>query len=297
MEQNDKIFEQFKNLAQSSEVPPFSSIDKVWDKVEHKLDKKVLKKENKLWKKIAVAASVLLIISITYFNIKTTQKEIITNDKIVNAPITKEDKTEITSLESTTTENQEENLTIKKDADKILQEQLSNTPTVATTTNKEVEDKGTKISSNTSKKDKQVSEYDDSAWLVDRRFDSRGVVYQQSETTVADVAVVAEKASQKTKKEDPIIVVNGEVQKNIDLENEEFETIIHLTNPLYIINGVYYTEQEVFGPNPTSPYSPIKKQKIESITVLEPEKAQKIYGEKGKEGIVIIYTKNGKPKD
>ena len=65
MEQNDKIFEQFKNLAQSSEVPPFSSIDKVWDKVEHKLDKKVLKKENKLWKKIAVAASVLLIISIT----------------------------------------------------------------------------------------------------------------------------------------------------------------------------------------------------------------------------------------
>ena len=84
MEQNDKIFEQFKNLAQSSEVPPFSSIDKVWDKVEHKLDKKVLKKENKLWKKIAVAASVLLIISITYFNIKTTQKEIITNDKKIS---------------------------------------------------------------------------------------------------------------------------------------------------------------------------------------------------------------------
>ena len=30
-----------------------------------------------------------------------------------------------------------------------------------------------------------------------------------------------------------------------------------------------YTEQELFGPNPTSPYAPLNKQKIESISILK----------------------------
>ena len=56
-----------------------------------------------------------------------------------------------------------------------------------------------------------------------------------------------------------------------------------------------YTEQELFGPNPTSPYTPLSEQEIDSITVLQQEKAITIYGQKGKKGVVIISTKNGKP--
>ena len=56
-----------------------------------------------------------------------------------------------------------------------------------------------------------------------------------------------------------------------------------------------YSEEELFGPNPTSPYSPLNKQLIETISILQDEKAVSIYGEKGKNGVVIITTKDGKP--
>ena len=41
-------------------------MEKVWSRVEEKLDKKELKKASQLWKKWAVAASILLGISIGY---------------------------------------------------------------------------------------------------------------------------------------------------------------------------------------------------------------------------------------
>lgn len=52
----------------------------------------------------------------------------------------------------------------------------------------------------------------------------------------------------------------------------------------------------MFGPKPTSPYTPLDKQDIISLNILLEEEAIKIYGEKGKKGVVIVTTKNGKPK-
>ena len=37
------------------------------------------------------------------------------------------------------------------------------------------------------------------------------------------------------------------------------------------------------------------RDRIESISILPPEKAVSIYGEKGKKGVVIVTTKDGKP--
>ena len=68
-----------------------------------------------------------------------------------------------------------------------------------------------------------------------------------------------------------------------------------LPDPLYIINGVSYSEKELFGSKPSSPYAPLSKLKIETISILQDEKATAIYGEKGKKGVVIITTKTGKP--
>ena len=94
-----------------------------------------------------------------------------------------------------------------------------------------------------------------------------------------------------------MVIVNGEVSKKqlSNLDEEEIDSVLELPEPLYIINSVYYTEKELFGPNPTSPYAPLNKQKIETISVLQPEKAVTIYGEKGKKGVVIVTTKDGKP--
>ena len=79
------------------------------------------------------------------------------------------------------------------------------------------------------------------------------------------------------------------------MTDEEVESVEYLDDPLYIINGVEYTEKELFGPNPTSPYYPLDKQEITSTTVFQGESATNLYGEKGKKGVVIISTKNKKP--
>jgi hypothetical protein len=80
-----------------------------------------------------------------------------------------------------------------------------------------------------------------------------------------------------------------------DLEDDEIETVVELKEPLYVINGVYYSEEELFGSNPTSPYAPLSKQEIETIVVLQEKDAVPVYGEKGRKGVVIVSTKNGKP--
>ena len=101
------------------------------------------------------------------------------------------------------------------------------------------------------------------------------------------------------KKLPPLVIINGKKSKASELNNipkEDLEAVIVLHDPIYIINGVMYTEQEVFGPNPTSPYAPLHKQDIISTTILQEEDALKAYGEKGKKGVVIIKTKEGKPK-
>ena len=64
MENNDKIFEQFKKAADNVAPKDFSSMENVWSRVEEKLDNKVLKKETKIWKKIAVAAVLLMSFSL-----------------------------------------------------------------------------------------------------------------------------------------------------------------------------------------------------------------------------------------
>jgi TonB-dependent SusC/RagA subfamily outer membrane receptor len=85
-------------------------------------------------------------------------------------------------------------------------------------------------------------------------------------------------------------------RKLADVEYDNLETIKVLPDPLYIINGVQYTEQELFGSKPTSPYAPLSKLDIYTISILQEEKATAIYGEKGKKGVVIITTKSGKPE-
>jgi hypothetical protein len=98
-------------------------------------------------------------------------------------------------------------------------------------------------------------------------------------------------------KKEPLLVINGQATKYSvhDFTDDELEDIVFLDEPLYIINGVEYTEDELFGPKPTSPYYPLKDQNIEEITIYEAEKAIEKYGQKGTKGVVVIKTKDGKP--
>ena len=71
MENQDKIFEQFKDASKKAEAKDFPAMEKIWARVEEKLDKKEDKKTIAIWKKIGIAASLLLFFSLGYQFLKT----------------------------------------------------------------------------------------------------------------------------------------------------------------------------------------------------------------------------------
>lgn len=303
MENQDKLFNQIKAAADHAETPDFASMDKVWHRVEEKLDTKILKKENTLWKKIAVAASLLLVATLGYqlFNQQpvinqqpaVTQKDSLPNSSTDNTAIVAKDET---------------NPAIKKDAGTLLEKQLHVNHQVAYEEDAKGALSADSISIGSSSnafttvvvpnantwegsyKDKSANTF---TWSTDKKEEVQKAVPNQVELFVGKENKVSG-----FKKEQPLIVYDDKV-KNKQSINEmdagDIESLVELKEPLYIINGIYYTEQELFGPNPTSPYSPLNQQEIETISVLQNEKAVEVYGEKGKKGVVIITTKNGKP--
>lgn len=300
MEQ-EKIYDQIKSAAQNSETKDFHAMDKVWNRVEEKLDQKVLKKENKLWKKIAVAASVLLVITLGYQLFKSNPKSVTPQNQVVTLDTFKT----IVPKQNAIVATDSVNPIIKKEALKILEKQIATQPMIAasesvktdTLKNKETENMGFALVDASIEKDDALEKKTNSNYSIKiRKASAVGVKNDYSKNKI--------RSNQKTtpqttlQKLDALLIVDDKVSKEklSDLDSDEIDSIMYLKEPLYIINKVYYTELEMFGPNPTSPYAPLNEQDIESFTILQPEKAVTIYGEKGKKGVVIVTTKNGKPK-
>lgn len=279
--ENNELFNEIKSAAENAETKDFPGMEKVWNRVEEKLDTKEDKKAIWRWKKIAVAASLLLITTLGYQFFKNNHNEIKPNEVItVNDSIK---KTSPTTNAIVTAEPV--NPAIKKDAEQILQKQIKPTTQVAIETKPETDDalSTTTLSPNlkgyfspTVAKTEELKKEKDNN--IEMFMDKSNQVSNQQ-------------------KEEPLVVVDNKAQKKSirQLEFNDVDSLVVLKEPLYIINGVEYTEEEVFGPNPTSPYTPLNKQEIETLSILQDEKAVEIYGKKGSKGVVIITTKNGKP--
>ncbi len=295
---NDTLFNQIKSAAHKAENQEFPGMEKVWSRVEDKLDNKVLTKQNTLWKKIAVAASILLVASIGYQFFMEEKAPEKPQNQIVTADTIKKTNDAVIQAEGAVAETGFSSPQIKENAADILKQQTAKQKGLALN-----DTVSPKILEETVVADKiatlQRHAADESTgthgtWLVDRNFNSRGVTQVEMAKTAAP-ATASEKAS---KKEAPLYVVDGKKgnkEMAEELDANEMSSLVTLPDPLYIINGTQYTEKELFGPNPTSPYAPLDKQKIETISILQDEKAVSIYGEKGKKGVVIITTKDGKP--
>jgi hypothetical protein len=287
MEKEDKIFDQFKSAADNSETKEFSAMDKVWSRVEEKLDTTKNKKSILLWKKIAVAACLLLFGTLGYQFFKEEQPKtnsdetVVTTDSIKAATQTKE------AVVITPSVNPE----IKEDAEKILEKQIKPENQVAMEIKSEIKSESDAVNEVPSQQSGYLSFPTASANAVKES--------SVTESKKADVEMMMQKSRKASlvHKDEPLVIIDNKVEKSKiqDIQFDDDESLVVLNEPLYIINGVEYTEQEVFGPNPTSPYSPLKKQEIETISILQDEKAIEIYGDKGKKGVVIITTKNGKP--
>jgi len=278
----DQLLEQIKSAAENAKSPDFPGMEKIWNRVEEKLDNKLDQKAVWRWKKIAIAASFLLFGMLGY-------------EFFYNRPHTNNTNEVVTNNESnplnTKTENKEpipvppNNPEIKPEAAKILQSQIKSTTQVALQEEtKDIEAGDNNVGSLTSPQA-----------LTLQITEKPAAQPKSEEAKSSEVELFANQNNKisTARKEEPLVVIDSKVSKK-KLEGMEFDadSLVVLKEPLYIINGVEYTEQEVFGPNPTSPYTPLNKQEIESLTVLQNEKAIELYGNKGKKGVVIITTKN-----
>lgn len=305
MENQDKLYNQFKSAAENAEKKDFPGMENIWNRVEQKLDNKVLKKETKLWKKLAVAASILLVVSLGYHfwnnekTITTPTNEIVTNDSIKKPNISEENSNAVVSSEI-------QHPAIKENAKEILKQQIQTKDVVVMndtvkprkiTTPVPAVVSEIKAEKDEDQKEIQANKYD--GYLNNYGYKARSVQNNGDRLMLNSAGRNAEAKAKKSAKDDPLLVVDDkaeDLQSIGKLNADEIDSIVVLAEPLYIINGVEYSEKEVFGPNPTSPYSPLNEQNIETISILQKEKATEIYGRKGEKGVVIITTKNGKPK-
>ena len=90
MDNKDKLDQQFQQAARNSEIGSVPSMEKIWARVEEKLDKEEEKKPFLWWKKLAVAASLLLFLTLGYQLFTNEGQNLPTENSVVNTPKTEE---------------------------------------------------------------------------------------------------------------------------------------------------------------------------------------------------------------
>ncbi|MBE8727094.1 hypothetical protein [Flavobacterium hungaricum] len=315
MDNQDKLFDKIKEASQNAEFKDFPGMEKVWSRVEEKLDKKADKKTIALWKKIAVAASLLLLISLGYQFLHSdnnlgneTQKVVLEEKEKSNEPIVNQNN-EIIRNDSGIIANEEAVKIIKKQSKKqetvAVQELITPTDNVVAAPLSTPKMSTESAASAPVQEDHFAEENDKIS--KDKALSNYG--FMNGEERESARVVFAERKAASTKKPAPLVILNGnamahsnEIKKDKMMQNElpnlnpeNVDSLVVLEEPLYIIDGIYYSENDLFGNNPTSPYAPLDKQDIKTITILQDLEATSKYGEKGKKGVVIITTKTGKP--
>lgn len=291
----EKLYKKIQQATENAEQKDFPGMEKIWARVEDKLETQTLQKEKHLWKKLAVAASIILVGTLTLFllqekeNVVVPENTVTTIDSSKNTIPTPESAN---GFVNTTPE-------IKKEAEQILQQQIviQNNIVINDTINykskkevvlsapiamEEVQEMAkTSLVPSYNSMSNSASTNNSGYLAKGKRYD---ITMKSAETTQEKDKKVAN---------DDLLLIDGKLSKKSlnNLNPDEIESVVELKEPIYYINGVEYSEESLFGENPTSPYAPLSKQKIDTIIILEPERAIPIYGEKGKKGVVIITIK------
>jgi hypothetical protein len=306
MEIENKLHKKIQQAAKNAESNTFPGMEKVWSRVEDKLDTNVLKQEKNSWKKISVAASVVIVATILYhFYTNTTpvqreENSIVVSDTIKKKMILVAPLVEL-KKDTTFSLKKNENVLLNNQPEIVFEElsivhndemQLGELDEKTLPSKESIVGFSSKSDSIVAKPKSIVSVNN----TIQPIIASKKIIPRNSFSPNKSDAMQNQKSNVKP---NPLVVIDGEVESMSKIEtmidNEEIDTMIVLKKPLYIINGVEYSEESLFGKNPTSPYYPLDKQKITSTTIYQKEEAQQRYGEKGKDGVVIISTKNGKP--
>lgn len=289
----EKLYKKIQQAAENAEQKDFPAMEKIWARVEDKLETQTLQKEKHLWKKLAVAASIVLVGTLTFFLLQEKETIIVPENTVTTIDSSKNvipTPETASGFVNTTPE-------IKKEAEQILQQQIviQNNIVINDTINykskkevmiaapiamEEVQEmaKTSLVPSYNNNISNSASTNNSGYLAKGKRYDLSSSVNLLKDKKVAN---------------DDLVLVDGELTKESlsNLNPEDIDSIIELKEPIYFINGVEYSEESLFGENPTSPYAPLSKQKIEKIEVIQPADAVKIYGKKGEKGVVIISIK------
>ncbi len=291
----EKLYKKIQQAAENAEQKDFPGMEKIWARVEDKMETQTLQKEKHLWKKIAVAASIVLVGTLTFFLLQEKETIIVPENTVTTIDSSKNvipTPESANGFVNTTPE-------IKKEAEQILQQQIviQNNIVINDTINykskkeimipvpiamEEVQEMA-----KTSLVPTYNNNISNSASANDSGYLAKGKRYDLANS------VNLLKENDKKAANDDLLLIDGKLSKKSlnNLNPDEIESVVELKEPIYYINGVEYSEESLFGENPTSSYAPLSKQKIDTIIILEPERAIPIYGEKGKKGVVIITIK------
>ena len=287
MENQDKIFDKIKNASQKAEEKEFPAFEKVWMRVEEKLDKKEDKKAIALWKKLAVAASLLLFFSLGYQILKPDSKIIVPNG-------TRDINVVVQEKQDTNTIKKPSEI-IKSDAEVILKKQIENKVAVVqeTTMPEEIISNGTGVSA--------VVEEDNTVYNTLNEVVVVGYTTQKKSTLVGSVSMSSNKDSQKQKSANINQALQGRIA-GVQITNSQgyvsqgspglsptirirgSASITQSNEPLYIIDGV---------PVNADDFKQLKPNDIKDINVLKDASSTAIYGSRASNGVIILTTKNG----
>ena len=291
----EKLYKKIQQAAENAEQKDFPGMEKIWARVEDKMETQTLQKEKHLWKKLAVAASIVLVGTLTFFLLQEKENVVIPENTITTVDSSKN------TIPTPESANCFVNTTpeIKKEAEQILQQQIiiQNNIVINDTINykskKEVmiptpiAMEEVQEMAKTSLVPTYNNNISNSASANDSGYLAKGKRYD-----LANSVNLLKENDKKVTNED-LRLIDGKLTKESlsNLNPDDIDSIIELKEPIYFINGVEYSEESLFGENPTSPYAPLSKQKIEKIEVIQPADAVKIYGKKGEKGVVIISIK------
>ncbi|UGS24660.1 hypothetical protein [Flavobacterium channae] len=298
----EKLYKKIQQAAENAEQKDFPGMDKIWARVEDKLETQTLQKEKHLWKKLAVAASIILVGSLGYIFLQPSdsinQDIIIPENTITDVDTVKNNIPKPESANGFVNTNP----AIKENAEQILQQQIviQNNIVINDTINykskKEIMVAAPIVAMEEvteTAKTSLVPSYNNSMYnsssINNSGYLAKGRRYDVANTNSSETTQEKDKGTTNN----DLVLIDGKLSKKeiSNLDTDKIDSIVELKEPIYFINGVEYSEESLFGENPTSPYAPLSKQKIDTIVVLQPEKAIPIYGEKGKKGVVIITIK------
>lgn len=301
---NENIDQLFSNESKKAEEnTTFPSFEKVWEKVENRLDEienKTKKRTIPIWLPYSIAASLVFTFGIMYF---FNQKEEISNpsniasneiDELVDNQNIKNnlDNTKIAKLDQSIKQNIKEshlnetskNVNIVKTKISLPQvlvaAKISNQENVSSYINAEA-DKNKEIAINDDNQKMLAKAAPSPIVESNASIESEGII----ETKKYKSAEVSRMSlnNQKTSEQLTAMAEQPSFSDYVVNNDEDFKISRKNTSePLYIVDG--YVADAKFLKN-------YNKRKITSLNIVEGDNAKKLYGNLAKKGVVVITTK------